>query len=134
MPLVHPPGLAQADFGEAIGVIGGVEHKIHFFAFDLPQNPPRFALCRTGSSRKSSSKLLLGWKAVPFARRLLRRNKGDAVCRDIGTRIERIVGERQGSKYLRTTRLVEFEGASLHHASSCLLQLVAEKDLGTFGR
>jgi hypothetical protein len=29
---VHPPGHAQADFGEAIGVIGGVERKIHFFA------------------------------------------------------------------------------------------------------
>src|SRR5450631_2104287 len=25
VPLVHPPGHAQADFGEAIGVIGGVE-------------------------------------------------------------------------------------------------------------
>jgi hypothetical protein len=27
---------AQADFGEAIGIIGGVERKIHVFAFDLP--------------------------------------------------------------------------------------------------
>ena len=25
VPLVHPPGYAQADFGEAIGIIGGVE-------------------------------------------------------------------------------------------------------------
>jgi len=31
VPLVHPPGHAQADFGEAIGMIGGVERKIHFF-------------------------------------------------------------------------------------------------------
>ena len=31
VPLVHPPGHAQADFGEALGVIGGVERKIHFF-------------------------------------------------------------------------------------------------------
>ena len=38
VPLVHPPGHAQADFGEAIGVIGGVEHKIHFFAMDLPHS------------------------------------------------------------------------------------------------
>ena len=30
VPLVHPPGHAQADFGEAIGIIGGVERKIHF--------------------------------------------------------------------------------------------------------
>ena len=35
VPLEHPPGHAQVDFGEAIGVIGGVERKIHFFAFDL---------------------------------------------------------------------------------------------------
>jgi len=40
--LVHPPGHAQADFGEAIGVIGGVEGKIHFFAFDLPHSDACF--------------------------------------------------------------------------------------------
>ena len=27
--MAHPPGHAQADFVEAIGVIGGVERKIH---------------------------------------------------------------------------------------------------------
>jgi hypothetical protein len=35
-PLAHAPGHAQADFGEAMVVIGGVEHKAHFFALDLP--------------------------------------------------------------------------------------------------
>ena len=44
MPLVHPPGHAQADFGEAIGVIGGVERKIHFFAFDLPHSDACFVV------------------------------------------------------------------------------------------
>ena len=34
--LSHPPGHAQADFGEALVVIGGVEQKAHFFALDLP--------------------------------------------------------------------------------------------------
>lgn len=29
IPLVHPPGDAQADFGEALVVIGGVEQKAH---------------------------------------------------------------------------------------------------------
>ena len=33
MPLAHPPGHAQVDFGEAVAVIGGVERKIHFFAW-----------------------------------------------------------------------------------------------------
>ena len=35
VPLRHDPGHAQADFGEALAVIGGVERKIHFFAMDL---------------------------------------------------------------------------------------------------
>jgi transposase len=44
VPLVHPPGHAQADFGEAIGVIGGAERKIHFFAFDLPHSDACFVV------------------------------------------------------------------------------------------
>jgi transposase len=44
VPLVHPPGHAQADFGEAVGVIGGVERKIHFFAFDLPHSDSCFVV------------------------------------------------------------------------------------------
>jgi len=38
VPLAHPPGHAQVDFGEAVGVIGGVRQKIHFFCMDLPQS------------------------------------------------------------------------------------------------
>ena len=38
VPLSHPAGHAQADFGEALVVIGGVERKAHFFAFDLPHS------------------------------------------------------------------------------------------------
>jgi transposase len=38
VPLSHPPGHAQADFGEALVVIGGTEQKAYFFAFDLPQS------------------------------------------------------------------------------------------------
>lgn len=36
VPLAHPPGHAQADFGEALAVIGGVERKIHFLVMELP--------------------------------------------------------------------------------------------------
>ena len=42
VPLVHPPGHAQVDFGEALAVIGGVERKIHFFALDLPHSDACF--------------------------------------------------------------------------------------------
>ncbi|MEO1200836.1 MAG: IS21 family transposase [Pseudomonadota bacterium] len=38
VPLSHPPGHAQADFGEATIIIGGVEQKAHYFAFDLPHS------------------------------------------------------------------------------------------------
>jgi len=42
VPLSHPPGHAQVDFGEAVGVIGGVRRKIHFFCLDLPQSDACF--------------------------------------------------------------------------------------------
>jgi transposase len=42
VPLAHPPGHAQVDFGEAIAVIGGVRQKVHFFCLDLPQSDACF--------------------------------------------------------------------------------------------
>ena len=38
VPLSHPPGHAQCDFGEAVVVIGGVERKAHCFVIDLPHS------------------------------------------------------------------------------------------------
>jgi transposase len=42
VPLVHSPGHGQADFGEAVAVIGGVEQRIHFLAVDLPHSDACF--------------------------------------------------------------------------------------------
>src|SRR3712207_3419155 len=42
VPLAHPPGHAQADFGEAVAVIGGVRQKIHLFCLDLPHSDAGF--------------------------------------------------------------------------------------------
>src|SRR5215203_5634329 len=42
VPLEHPPGHAQADFGEAVAVVGGVERKVHFFCLDLPHSDAGF--------------------------------------------------------------------------------------------
>jgi transposase len=42
VPLAHPPGQAQVDFGECIGVIGGVRMKLHVFCFDLPHSDACF--------------------------------------------------------------------------------------------
>ena len=38
VPLSHPPGQAQCDFGEALVVIGGVQRKAHCFVLDLPHS------------------------------------------------------------------------------------------------
>ena len=42
VPLAHPPGHAQVDFGEAVGIIGGVRQKMHFLCMDLPQSDACF--------------------------------------------------------------------------------------------
>ena len=42
VPLSHAPGEAQADFGEALVVIAGVEQTAHFMVFDLPHSDDCF--------------------------------------------------------------------------------------------
>ena len=42
VPLAHPSGHAQVDFGEAVAVIGGVRQKIHFFCLDLTHSDAGF--------------------------------------------------------------------------------------------
>ena len=42
VPLAHPPGDAQADFGEALVVIAGVECKAHYLVVDLPHSDDGF--------------------------------------------------------------------------------------------
>ena len=42
IPLAHPPGAAQADFGEALVVIAGVERKAHYLVLDLPHSDDAF--------------------------------------------------------------------------------------------
>ena len=38
VPLSHPPGHAQCDFGQARAVIDGVEQRVHYFVLDLPHS------------------------------------------------------------------------------------------------
>ena len=47
VPLSHPPGHAQCDFGEALVVIGGVERKAHCFVIEPA---PQRRLLRQGRS------------------------------------------------------------------------------------
>jgi transposase len=44
VPLRHPAGEAQVDFGEALVVIAGVERKAHYLAMDLPHSDDCFVV------------------------------------------------------------------------------------------
>ena len=44
VPLRHPAGEAQADFGEALVVVAGVERKAHYLAMDLPHSDDCFVV------------------------------------------------------------------------------------------
>lgn len=44
VPLTRAPGEAQADFGEALVVIAGVEQKSHYLAIDLPHSDDCFVV------------------------------------------------------------------------------------------
>ena len=44
VPLTHAPGEAQADFGEALVIVAGVEWKAHYLAMDLPHSDDCFVM------------------------------------------------------------------------------------------
>ena len=53
VPLAHPPGEAQADFGEAMVVIAGVEQKAHFLCMDLPHSDDSFVVAFPAENTES---------------------------------------------------------------------------------
>ena len=44
IPLAHAAGTAQADFGEALVIVGGEERKAHYMAIDLPHSDDCFVM------------------------------------------------------------------------------------------
>jgi len=44
VPLTHPAGEAQVDFGEAVVVLAGVERKAHYLVMDLPHSDDCFVI------------------------------------------------------------------------------------------
>ena len=44
VPLTHAAGTAQADFGEALVIVGGEERKAHYFVIDLPHSDDCFVM------------------------------------------------------------------------------------------
>ena len=53
VPLSHPPGHAQCDFGEALVIIGGVERKAHYFVLDLPHSNGCFIKVRPSETTEA---------------------------------------------------------------------------------
>lgn len=53
VPLAHPPGDAQADFGEALVAIAGVEQKAHFLCMDLPHSDNCFVVAFPAETTES---------------------------------------------------------------------------------
>ncbi|MFQ5510169.1 MAG: IS21 family transposase [Leptospirillia bacterium] len=53
VPLIHPPGHAQADFGEALAEIGGVERKAHFLVISLPHSDGVFVKAYPGETTEA---------------------------------------------------------------------------------
>ena len=53
VPLAHPAGHAQVDFGEALAIIGGVERKIHFLAMSLPHSDACFVKAYPGETTEA---------------------------------------------------------------------------------
>jgi hypothetical protein len=48
VPLLHPPGAAQADFGRAAVIVAGVPHKAALFVLTLPHRNLAAAACQRG--------------------------------------------------------------------------------------
>lgn len=63
VPLAHPPGDAQADFGEEAVVIGGVEQKAYFLYLDLPYSDECFVM----AFRAENTEALLEGRNQAFA-------------------------------------------------------------------
>ena len=97
VPLAHPPGEAQVDFGEALVVVGGVEQKGHFFCMDLPYSDDCFVAIfpaeNTESFCEGHNRAFAYFGGVPRA--ILYDNTGIAVAKITGD------GERKPTEEFR---------------------------------
>lgn len=86
VPLHHPPGHAQADFGEAAVVIAGVEQKAHYFVLALPQSDEVFVMAFPGETTaafcEGHNQAFVHFGGVP--RRIVYDNSKIAVARILG--------------------------------------------------
>ena len=94
VPLSHAAGTAQADFGEALVVIAGVECTAHYLAMDLPQSDDIFVVAfpaeTTEAFLEGHVQAFAYWGGVPLS--ILYDNTKLAVARILGN------GERQKTR------------------------------------
>ena len=94
VPLNHAPGEAQADFGEALVVIAGLECAAHYLAFDLPHSDDCFVVAfpaeTTEAFLEGHVRAFAYFAGVPT--RILYDNTTLAVARILGD------GERQKTR------------------------------------
>ncbi|MGB9107085.1 MAG: IS21 family transposase [Telluria sp.] len=94
VPLTHTPGEGQADFGQAVVVIAGVECKAHYFVMDLPHSDDCFMQAfpaeTTEAFLEGHVRAFAYFSAVPT--RILYDNTALAVARILGD------GERQKTR------------------------------------
>jgi transposase len=86
VPLLHPAGEAQVDFGEALVVVAGVEQKAHYLAMDLPHSDDCFVAAfpaeTTEAFLEGHVRALAYFGGVPT--RILYDNSKIAVARILG--------------------------------------------------
>ncbi len=115
VPLAHPPGHAQADFGEALGVIGGVERKIHFFAMDLPHSDACFVVAYPAETTEAFCdghvRAFAFFGGVPKS--VLYDNTRIAVARILGD------GKRQRTRVQAQTKQALKQLTQIHHCPAC---------------
>lgn len=86
MPLVHCPGEAQADFGEALVKMNGVLRKVRFFAMALPHSDAMFLVAYerecTETFQDGHVRAFEYFQGVP--RRITYDNARTSVCQIVG--------------------------------------------------
>jgi transposase len=119
VPLAHLPGHVQVDFGETLGVIDGVECKLHYFAMALPHSDAFFTKAYPAETTEAfcdghvSAFAFLG--GVPFKDKFGRPGKGN----DKGN-VEGVIGYGRRNFLVPAPRFNSFDDLNAWLEEQCL--------------
>ena len=118
VPLVHRPGEAQADFGEALVKMGGVLRKVMFFAMALPYSDAMFAVAYprecTETFQDGHARAFAFFEGVP--RRISYDNAKTSVSQIVGSRTRKL-----------TDGFLQLQSHYLFEEHFCLVRRANEK-------